>query len=231
LLVQRNRLKKRQPGEVFLIFLTSGSQGELSAISAVSPLLPFGKKNDRKTSRAELVQMVKKVLILHAWYNKPQDDWYPWLKMELERKGYEVNVPELPTMDFDLPSLEKLTQFVKRLIDEETIVVGHSLGGVLALRLGEKIKYRKMILVAGWDYDDLYPQHRLFWKNKINHDLIKKNIEERIVIHSDNDLYLTAFQAENMSKRLEGKFILVEGAGHFTKKDGVAEIPQILDFL
>ncbi len=175
--------------------------------------------------------MKKKIIILHAWYSKPSDNWYLWLKKELEGKGYEVELPELPTMNTDLPDMGKLITFTDNLIDNETIIVGHSLSGVLALRIGEIKKYKKAIIVSGWDYDDLYPQHRLFWENKINHELIKKNVEERIVIHSDNDPYLTAFQAENMSKRLDGKFILVKGAGHFTTRDGITKIPQILSLI
>lgn len=172
--------------------------------------------------------MKKQALILHAWYSKPENNWYPWLKKELERKDYEVLLPELPTMNTDLPDLSKLIKYTHNLIDNETVIVGHSLSGVLALRIGEFLKYKKAIIVAGWDYDDLYPQHKLFWKDKIKHARIIKNVEERIIIHSDNDPYLTAFQAENMSKRLGAKFILVKSAGHFTIKDRMTELSQIL---
>lgn len=172
-----------------------------------------------------------KALILHAWYNKPADDWYPWLKKELEGKGYEVKLPELPTMNTDLPDLDCLIKFTLPLITKDSVIIGHSLGGVLAFRLGEKSKLQKIITVAAWDYDDLYPQHCLFWKNKINHQAIVNNVKDITVIHSDNDLYLTALQAENMSKRLNGSFILTKNAGHFTAKDGINEIPQILGLL
>lgn len=169
-----------------------------------------------------------KILILHAWYENPKSQWYPWLKKELVNKGYEAEIPDLPTMNSDLPDLDKLLGYLERRIDKGTIIIGHSLGGVLALRLGEKIRFKKLISVAGWDYDDLYAQHRLFWKNKIEHDSIIKNVGETVVIHSDNDPYLTALQAENMSQRLKGKFILVKDAGHFTNKDGITKIKEII---
>lgn len=173
---------------------------------------------------------MEKILILHAWYEKPDSQWYPWLEKELEKKGYTVFIPEIPTFNSDLPDPDKAIKLVANLADNSTSIVGHSLGGVLGLRLGEMLKFHKLITVAAWDYDDLYPQHKLFWKNKIRHELIKKNVRERIIIHSDNDTYLTSLQAENMSKRLEGKFILVKGAGHFSQKDGIHRIPQILQF-
>ncbi|KKQ98096.1 MAG: hypothetical protein UT23_C0005G0019 [Candidatus Woesebacteria bacterium GW2011_GWA1_39_12] len=37
---------------------------------------------------------MKKALILQGWYQKPDKHWYPWLKKELEKRGYEVYLPD-----------------------------------------------------------------------------------------------------------------------------------------
>jgi uncharacterized protein len=136
-------------------------------------------------------------------------------------------------MHTNLPDMKKQLKYIKDdiPIDSNTIVIGHSIGTLLAMRLAEKLKYKKMFLVAGWDFDDLTREHRLFWPNKINHKTIKANVKEIYCISSDNDPYTTAFTVEVMSKRLGGKFILVKGAGHFTEKDGYKKLPQILDYL
>lgn len=175
--------------------------------------------------------MTQKALILHAWYSQPKDHWYPWLKDELEKKGYKVSIPDLPTMDMDLPDMELQLRSIKGLVDEKTTIIGHSLGCLLALRLAEEKKYKKMFLVAGWDFDDLTAGHRLFWQEKLDHAKIKQNVKEIYCISSDNDPYITAFQGEEMSKRLGGKFILVKNVGHFTAKDKVLKIPQILQYI
>lgn len=174
-----------------------------------------------------------KALILQGWYQKPQSNWYPWLKTELENRDYRVHLPDLPTMHTDLPDMKKQLQFIDTLIamDENTIIVGHSIGCFLAMRLAEKYSYNKMFLIAGWDFNDLSVEHRLFWPNSINHEAIKQHVKEIYCISSDNDPYMTAFTVEEMSKRLGGKFILVPGAGHFTEKDGVTTIPAILPYL
>jgi len=175
-----------------------------------------------------------KALILHCWYGKPGDNWYPWLSKELERRQYQVYIPELPTMSTALPELkaqlEAISQTVKA--DSDSLVIGHSLGGVLALRIAEKMPVRKMILVSGWDYDDLHEPHRKYWQTKINHSRIKSNCSDITCVSSDNDPYVTAFQAEEMSKRLNAKFLLIKGAGHFTaKNDKITKIPELLNYL
>ncbi len=177
--------------------------------------------------------MRKTALILQSWYGKTSSNWYPWLKKELEKKGYTVYLPDLPTMHTDLPDMAKQLKYIKDNIpiNRNTVVIGHSIGTLLALRLAEKVKYQKMFLVAGWDFDDLTAEHRLFWPNKLNHEKIKKNVKEIYCFTSENDPYVTAWQVGEMSKRLGGKFILVKRAGHFTSKYGFKKLPQILEFI
>ncbi len=177
--------------------------------------------------------MKKTALILHAWLNGPDKHWYPWLKAELESRGYTVYLPEIPTMNTNTPVLAEQMAYIEKHIplDEHMIVFGHSLGSVLALRLAEKYAFKKMFLVAGWDFNDLYPQHALFWPNALQHSMINKNVHEMYCLTSDNDPYMTAFTVEEMSKRLHAKFILIKGAGHFTEEFGITQIPQISMYL
>lgn len=173
------------------------------------------------------------VLILHGWYSKIESGWYPWLKTELDKKGYKVFLKQLPTMCSGLPDLKKILAFIfeKTCITKNTIVVGHSLGALLALRLAEYFPYKKMLLVAGWDFNDLTKEHRLFWNKPINHKIIRNNVKNIYIFHSDSDPYITAFQAGEMSKRLDGQFFLIKRAGHFGEKDKITKIPQLLKFL
>jgi predicted alpha/beta hydrolase family esterase len=158
-------------------------------------------------------------LILHGWYCTPQDNWYPWLKEVLESKGYRVEIPVLPTMDTDLPDMQAQLDFTLQHfpIQEDTILVGHSLGSLLALRIAEKVPVHKLYLFAGWDFDDLTVEHQLFWKTPIEHAKITENVQEIYCLTSDNDPYMTAFTVLQMSKRLQGKFVLLKGYGHFCK--------------
>lgn len=176
---------------------------------------------------------MKIALILQAWYEKPDKNWYPWLKQELEKRGYKVYLPDLPTIHTKLPDLEKILQFIKALncIDKNMLVFGHSIGCLIGLRLAEKYRFNKLFLIAGWDSNDLYKPHRLFWKTPINHRKIKNRVKKIYCFTSDNDPFMTAFTVEQMSIRLNAKYILIKGAGHFTQKYGVKQIPQLLEYI
>lgn len=173
------------------------------------------------------------ILFLQSWYSKITDNWYPWLKNELEQKGYTTHFPDIPEMRQDVPDMAKILKYLKALkvINQNTIIIGHSLGNLLAMRLAEKFTFKQMILISAWDYDDLCEGHRLFWKSKINHSKIKEHVKNITVIHSDNDPYYTAIAGEDTSNRLEARFILIKGGGHFGSKDGTKKIPEILTLI
>lgn len=92
--------------------------------------------------------MIKQALILHAWLNGQDKHWYPWLKNELETRGYTVYLPEIPTMNSQNPDLQTQINFIEKTIplDNNFIVFGHSLGCLLALRLGELHAFQKYFL-------------------------------------------------------------------------------------
>jgi len=37
----------------------------------------------------------KRVFIVHGWGGHPEEGWFPWLKKELERRGFEGNIRQL----------------------------------------------------------------------------------------------------------------------------------------
>lgn len=176
---------------------------------------------------------MKTALILIGWQQPLSGNWYIWLKKELEKKGYRVFLPDLPTMQDDYPDMQQLLDYIERNIpiDDQTIVFGHSLGAVLGLRLAERKVFNKLFLIAGWDFDDLTAEHRSFWQDKIDHTTIKENVKEIYCITSDNDPFMTAFIVEQMSKRLNGIYVLIENAGHFTEKYDSRQIPQLLSYI
>jgi len=176
---------------------------------------------------------MKKALILQSWFSTPEDNWYPWLKAELEKRGYRVMVPKLPTMDTSSPDMEAMLTHINSLnfVTEETLVIGHSLGSVLALRLAERRKFGKGILLAAWDFNDLTPEHQSFWQSLMDHTKIKENVKEWVFLISDNDPYVTKFIAHEVAARVDGKAVDVGSRGHFGKDENTKEVPEILEWV
>ena len=92
---------------------------------------------------------VKRILILHGRGSTPETAFIPSLRKSLEARGYEVEIPQLPNAKH--PDDNEQAEFVEKncTIDEETAIVGHSFGGVVALRLLERgAKVARVTLIA-----------------------------------------------------------------------------------
>ena len=87
------------------------------------------------------MKMNSAAIIIHGSYGNPNENWFPWLKMELEKIGYKVFVPVLPI--YDLPvlntNLTTIAKYVVKFIEEKTTepvtLVGNSMGGHIGLIL------------------------------------------------------------------------------------------------
>lgn len=102
--------------------------------------------------------IMKRAFLIHGWEGDPEEEWRPWLKKELEKKGFEVYVPAMP--DTATPTMEKWVPFLAEIVgkpDENCYFVGHSLGCITILRyletLNEGEKVGGVVLVAGFGHD------------------------------------------------------------------------------
>ena len=43
------------------------------------------------------MKMNSVAVIIHGSYGSPDENWFPWLKKELQKIGYKVFVPAFPT--------------------------------------------------------------------------------------------------------------------------------------
>jgi hypothetical protein len=155
---------------------------------------------------------VKNAVIFHGSGSTPNDVWYPWLKKELEGKGYKVSAPVL-TNDETAPLDKWLPMALKENYDSDTVLIGHSAGCPLILSVLENInaKVSKAILVAGFiaplkaNTDGYNPilQKIYDWEK------IKSHAEEFIFINSTNDPWgCDQNQGELMHKELGGSLII-----------------------
>ena len=180
---------------------------------------------------------MKKVYIIHGWGANSNEDWFPWLKKELKNKGFDVYVPDMPNTE--TPILEEWVSYLSRQIgtlDEQTYLVGHSIGCQTILRYLETIpeKCGGVVFVAGWfRLKNLETKEEEIiakpWEETpINFDKIKTKAKF-VVILSDNDEVVDISNADVFEKKLGAEVIIQKGKGHFNKSDGVTKVPIVLE--
>lgn len=187
---------------------------------------------------------MKNALILHGAGNNSQGNWFPWLKGEFEKKGYKVWSPDLPNSDEPNQGDWLKTIFSNKdwQFNGDSVIVGHSSGATLILRILERLpegkQIGKAILVAGvvelGTKPEFFQYKRSLVEKPFNWEKIKKSSREYYFICSDNDPYQCgADQGEIMQKHLGGKLIVKPGEAHFNLEKGEQynQFPFILELL
>jgi predicted alpha/beta hydrolase family esterase len=185
---------------------------------------------------------MKNALILHGAGNNSQGNWFPWLKSELEKKSYKVWSPDLPFPDEPKQEdwLNTIFSNKKWQFNEESVIIGHSAGATLALRILERLpggtRINKAVLVAGvvelGTLPEFFQYKRGLVEKLFNWEKIKRSARDFYFIHSDDDPYQCgADQGKIMQKHLGGKLIVKPGEAHFNLEKGeqYKQFPFILE--
>lgn len=180
---------------------------------------------------------MKRIIIVHQWMAGADGDWRPWLKIELQKLGYEILVPEMP--DIDTPVIEKWVNKLAEVAgapDKDTYFIGHSIGCQTILRYLETInkKVGGAVFVAGWfNLENLEDEEtkeivKPWIETPINLDKVKDVLPKSTLIISENDPY-DCFE-ENKAKfaQIVTKTIVMPNAGHLTEEDGFTKLPEII---
>ncbi len=176
------------------------------------------------------------VIMIHGAYGTPEENWFPWLKTELEKAGYTVSVPKFPTPDGqDLENWLRVFDEYKGHLDEDTIFIGHSLGPAFILTVLEQIDrpIKASFLVAGFigllnntEFDKI---NKTFVNKRFNWDKIRANCPRFFTYASDNDPYVPLNKTDELSEKLGTKTIIMNKAGHFNAAAGYTTFQRLLE--
>jgi leucyl-tRNA synthetase/predicted esterase YcpF (UPF0227 family) len=129
-----------------------------------------------------------KFVFLHGWKSTGEGPRYKWMIEELEKLGHTVLIPKLPNTEHpkEIEQVEAALNATE--YDENTILVGHSLGGLVALKVAERLKkpIARLIVVSA-AMNPSYPgyEERPFKKDfswKIDAEKIKEIAPVRVVL-------------------------------------------------
>lgn len=160
-------------------------------------------------------------LIFYGLEGYEQENWFSWLKEELNKTGIKTEIPNFP--DSDNPDLSGWLEYLNDYqIDENTVLVGHSLGAVLILRLLEKgIKIKAAFLAAAFSHDLGFEvlKKSNFFRDKFNWEKIKENCSYFEVLTSQNDPYLKIEDGEAVAEKLGVENQVLDVYRHFNMKE------------
>ncbi|RMD77237.1 alpha/beta fold hydrolase [Candidatus Dojkabacteria bacterium] len=191
------------------------------------------------------------VLFLHGFGSSGRKGWRIDFEKEMTKLGHKVYLPDLPNPL--APSFVEWENFIienyLKAFDqnEKVVVVGHSLGGLLAFKLAEKFKLAKIIALAPATPkmdetvdDHLYTSESLnalkdfFNATKdLNVASISKNVDELIIINSKDDYVIKQKSQEFWKKLFKdiAMFVDFENMGHFNNQDLPNGFPELYAYI
>ncbi|NIO23334.1 MAG: hypothetical protein GTN38_04910 [Candidatus Aenigmarchaeota archaeon] len=178
--------------------------------------------------------MVKRIFLVHGWEGGPERDWMPWLKNELEERGFDTIVPTLP--DTENPKMGPWLEFLINSVenpDKDCYFVGHSLGCITILRYLETLKEGQEIggtvLVAGFSDNLGYKEIDSFFEKPIEWDKIRSRCKRFIAIHSDDDPEVPLKHSGIFKEKLGAEVSIQHKMKHFDQGSGITELPVALE--
>ncbi|MCC7666221.1 alpha/beta hydrolase [Liquorilactobacillus satsumensis] len=152
----------------------------------------------------------------HATANK---FWYQNLAHSLNDSGITATVADLPKLDQE-PLVDTLAKIKEMnfVIDQNTILIGHSAGTNLIFALLEQLTtpVKAVYLIAG--YSQPNGMHHTTLKDSYDWETIKRNSNEFYIFNSFNDPFnCNEKQGKILFDHLGGTLIL-RNDGHFTQK-------------
>jgi leucyl-tRNA synthetase len=165
-------------------------------------------------------------LILHGFTGRADKNFLPSLQRYLEAAGYKAQVPQMP--DTDNPTVLAQVDYVLREceIDENTVVIGHSLGGCVAMKLLEKLGHpvRQLVLVAP-AREPAFSQgdDRVYYQNfDFNYDYkeIVKKANKRIILSDTLEAARRKKYLEYLAPKIQAELIETTAKHkHFTAEE------------
>ena len=148
-----------------------------------------------------------KFVILHGFESAPDRPRWIWAKQRLEEMGHKVILPQLPNADDPNEDEWIETALNATEYDDRTVLVGHSLGAVAALKVMEKLEkpIARLVLVGGFIDRNFKDHARPFeerWNWNFDGGKIKSNVGSITVLHDPRDYAVRDGQAKALADLL-----------------------------
>lgn len=176
-----------------------------------------------------------RIVFVHGYKASSQMNFWPWLKDELRKRGHEVIAPDLPN-----PAEPVAEDWLNMLADEvcplndQTILVGHSLGAATVLRFLDGAEARtipKGVVLVAAPWMIRHEQLRSFFLNEFDYEVIMWKAKLFTAIHSKDDKIVPFDNAQKYQRVLHAKLIETENDGHFMGPEYQVILQAVLDII
>ena len=145
---------------------------------------------------------------------------YAWLDAELRKRGHESICDNWPDPHVCHQSIWLAHVRDELKADENTVIVGHSTGALLAMRLLETTDVYGAILVAAahTDLDDPHEKASGYFETEWDWEAMKSHAQFIHQFHSSDDHLIPVSEARFVAERLQGEnheYEELAGYSHF----------------
>jgi predicted alpha/beta hydrolase family esterase len=180
--------------------------------------------------------MIKKLKVIFIHGNggcTPDDNWFPYLKTQLEKLDVAVVARQFP--DAGLARASFWLPFLKNELeaDENTIIVGHSSGALAAMRFAENNKLLGSVLIAAMHTDLGIESERLsgYFDAPWNWQNIKNNQSWIVQFASTDDPWIPISEPRFVHQKLNSEYHEFKNEGHFGGDRYKREFPELVAVL
>jgi len=172
-----------------------------------------------------------KIIFLHGNGNStPEDNWFPYLKQELQALGLTVVARQFP--DTDLARSCYWLPFLKDELEANqfSILVGHSSGAIAAMRFAEENKVFASILIGAYYTDLGYENEKAsgYFDDPWQWDAIKNNQKWIVQFASKDDAWIPVSEPRFIHEQLDSEYHEFEDQGHFDNKTTFPQLVAVI---
>jgi hypothetical protein len=174
------------------------------------------------------------VIVVHGYTASPDENWFPWIQEKARQEQVSLKVLRLdPSATPKLETWDRQMREQIDGIDENSIFIAHSLGCLAALHyLSRELKnqrIKQLVLVAGFNgrlgrLDEVNP---FIDAAEVDFDVLKRQIDERVVIYSEGDDRVLPELSLQQADSLDALVVSAEHQGHFIDSQGCTELPEV----
>jgi uncharacterized protein len=195
--------------------------------------MPDPRPAPSPTASSTTVPPTTRLVVVHGLGASADSHWFSAVRDRYAPHGVDVDVVDLPT-----PSAPVLDEWLATVadavgsLDEQTVLVGHSLGCITILQhLATRVDdwhLGGLVLVAGFaEKVPGIPEVDAFVARPVPGPELTTRTARRHVVVADDDPIVPRQLTEDLARLLDADLTVVDGGGHFRAREGFDRLPAL----